>query len=188
MRRNWKALCLALLAVAAALLIAFVPAAETFAAGRADGAAAQTLVARSKKKATPTPRQTATPTPAPSPAATPAGPIIDPQAIADYLFANGCLPDNFITKEEAQDLGWDSYVNDVSDVAPGKSIGGDRFGNYENRLPKARGRQYYECDCYYVSGPRSAYRLIYSSDGLVYYTADHYRTFTQLFPSPTATP
>ena len=60
-----------------------------------------------------------------------AGPIIEPQAIADYLFTYGRLPDNFITKKEAQELGWDSTRNYVSDVAPGKSIGGDRFGNYE---------------------------------------------------------
>ena len=79
-----------------------------------------------------------------------AGPIIEPQAIADYLFTYGRLPDNFITKKEAQELGWDSTRNYVSDVAPGKSIGGDRFGNYEGVLPKVKGRTYYEapiCCC-----------------------------------------
>ena len=79
-----------------------------------------------------------------------AGPIIEPQAIADYLFTYGRLPDNFITKKDAQELGWDSTRNYVSDVAPGKSIGGDRFGNYEGVLPKVKGRTYYEADCYYT--------------------------------------
>ena len=113
----------------------------------------------------------------------PAGPIIEPQAIADYIFEYGRLPDNFITKKEAQKLGWDSSWNYVSDVAPGMSIGGDRFGNYEGRLPEKKGRQWYEADCYYTKGKRNAHRILYSNDGLVYYTDDHYETFTQMFPS-----
>ena len=114
------------------------------------------------------------------------GPIIEPQAIADYLFEHGELPENFITKSEAKELGWDSRYHYVSDAAPGKSIGGDRFGNYEGLLPKSRGRTYYECDCWYIEGPRNAYRLIFSYDGLYYYTEDHYQTFTQLFPEEDA--
>lgn len=108
------------------------------------------------------------------------GPVITPQAIAAYLFKHGELPDNFITKQEAQKLGWDSAKNYVSDVAPGKSIGGDRFGNYEKLLPDKPGRVWRECDCYYESGPRNAYRICYSNDGLVYYTDDHYKNFTQM--------
>ena len=111
------------------------------------------------------------------------GPIIEPQDIADYIFEHGELPDNFITKKEAQKLGWDSSWNYVSDVAPGKSIGGDRFGNYEGLLPTKKGRQWYEADCYYTKGKRNAHRILYSNDGLVYYTDDHYETFTQMFPS-----
>ena len=110
-------------------------------------------------------------------------PIIEPQAIADYIFQHGELPDNFITKKEAQKLGWDSSRNYVSDVAPGKSIGGDRFGNYEGLLPSKKGRTWYEADCYYTGGKRNAYRILFSSDGLVYYTDDHYESFTQMFPS-----
>ena len=119
----------------------------------------------------------------------PAGPIIEPQAIADYIFEHGELPDNFITKKEAQALGWDSGADRysgrkyVSDVAPGMSIGGDRFGNYEGRLPRAKGRKFTECDCNYTGGPRGAERIIFSNDGHVWYTADHYETFTELFPS-----
>ena len=144
---------------------------------------------RPENAATPTPRPTLTPSPAPepdrvTPSPVPEGPIIEPQAIADWLFAPGfTLPDNFITKREAQALGWGSKYRDVSDAAPGKSIGGDRFGNYEGLLPRAKGRQYYECDCWYVSGKRNAYRIIFSNDGLVFYTEDHYRTFVEMHPS-----
>lgn len=109
--------------------------------------------------------------------------ITEPQAIADYLFRYGQLPDNFITKAEAQALGWDSSKNYVSDVAPGKSIGGDSFGNREELLPKVGGRTYREADCNYTGGPRGAERIVYSSDGLVFYTSDHYQTFTQMQPS-----
>ena len=109
--------------------------------------------------------------------------IIEPQAIVNYLAAHdGELPDNFITKAEAQALGWDSSRNYLSDVAPGKSIGGDRFGNYEGLLPKASGRQYHEADCYYTGGKRSAYRLVYSTDGLYFYTEDHYESFEEMHP------
>ena len=109
--------------------------------------------------------------------------ITEPQAIVYYLATHdGKLPDNFITKAEAQALGWDSSKNYVSDVAPGKSIGGDRFGNYEGLLPAESGRQYHEADCYYTEGPRNACRLVYSTDGLYFYTEDHYESFTEMKP------
>ena len=111
------------------------------------------------------------------------GPITAPQAIADYIFTHGELPDNFITKEEAKALGWDSGRNYVGDVAPGKSIGGDRFGNYQGQLPKAKGRKFYECDVNYKGKKRGEERIVYSNDGHVWYTKDHYETFEELFPS-----
>ncbi len=113
----------------------------------------------------------------------PGRPLTEPQEIADYIFLNGKLPPNIITKKEAQNLGWDSSDNYVSDVAPGMSIGGDRFGNYEGLLPSKKGRQWYEADCYYTRGRRNAHRILFSNDGLVYYTDDHYESFTQMFPS-----
>ena len=109
-------------------------------------------------------------------------PITRPQEIVDYLDAYGELPDNFITKKEARALGWDSSYNYVGDVAPGMSIGGDRFGNYEGLLPEKKGRTWYECDANYKGKKRGAQRVLYSSDGLYYYTDDHYNTFTQMFP------
>lgn len=127
---------------------------------------------------TATPVRTEKPTAAPKQTA-----ITAPQDIADYIFAHGTLPDNFLTKDEARQLGWDSSKNYVSDVAPGYSIGGDKFGNYEGLLPDASGRKWYEADANYTVGPRGAERILYSSDGLVYYTNDHYQTFTEMYPS-----
>ena len=94
----------------------------------------------------------------------------------------GELPENFITKREAQALGWDSRYNYVGEVAPGMSIGGDRFGNYDRKLPSKKGRTWYECDANYRGKKRGAERVIFSSDGLYYYTMDHYKTFTQMYP------
>jgi len=148
---------------------------------------ANALETAKKKKNTAAPQVTAaveTPTAVPEPTATP-GPMDEAQRIADYIFEHGELPDNFITKKEAQALGWDPEYkrNKVSDVAPGKSIGGDYFGNYEQKLPVVKGRKYYEADCFYKGGKRNAYRIIYSTDGHVWYTEDHYNTFIELFPT-----
>ncbi len=104
-----------------------------------------------------------------------------PQDVADYLYLYGELPDNFITKNEARDLGWDSQDGNLDEVAPGMSIGGDKFGNREGLLPKANGRQYYECDVNYSGGYRGGERIVYSNDGLIFYTDDHYNSFEQLY-------
>ena len=94
-----------------------------------------------------------------------------------YIYTYGDLPDNYITKNEAYDLGWNSKEGNLWDVAEGMCIGGDRFGNYEGLLPKESGRQYYECDIDYNGGYRNEKRIIYSNDGLIYYTEDHYESF-----------
>lgn len=101
--------------------------------------------------------------------------------VALYIHTYGHLPDNFITKNEALDLGWDSRSGNLWDVADGMCIGGDHFGNYEGNLPKQNGRKYYECDVNYFGGYRGGERIIYSNDGLIYYTGDHYATFEQLY-------
>lgn len=104
-----------------------------------------------------------------------------PQDVADYLYEFGHLPDNFITKNEARELGWDSQGGNLDEVAPGMSIGGDTFGNREGLLPKEKGRKYYECDVNYEGGYRGGERIVYSNDGLIFYTADHYKSFEQLY-------
>ena len=101
--------------------------------------------------------------------------------VALYIHIYGELPDNFITKNEAYDLGWDSDKGNLWKVADGMSIGGDKFSNREGLLPKAKGRQYYECDINYNGGYRGAERIVYSNDGLIYYTNDHYESFTCLY-------
>lgn len=101
--------------------------------------------------------------------------------VAAYIDLYGTLPTNFITKKEAQALGWDSKEGNLDEVAPGMSIGGDRYGNYDGQLPEEPGRTYQECDVNYEGGYRGSERIVYSSDGLIFYTDDHYQTFEQLY-------
>lgn len=97
-----------------------------------------------------------------------------------YLHTYDHLPDNYITKQEARDLGWTG--GSVERYAPGCAIGGDRFGNREGLLPSEKGRTYYECDIDTIGETsRGAKRIIFSSDGLIYYTEDHYESFTLLY-------
>lgn len=103
------------------------------------------------------------------------------EEVALYIHLYNHLPSNFITKNEAKDLGWDSGAGNLNKVAPGKSIGGDKFGNREGLLPKKDKRVYYECDIDYVKGKRNGKRIVFSNDGLVYYTEDHYQTFELLY-------
>ena len=101
--------------------------------------------------------------------------------VAAYIHLYGKLPPNYISKDKAESLGWSAREGNLWDVADGAVIGGSRFGNYEGLLPKKKGRKYYECDVNYYGGFRGGDRLVYSSDGLVYYTEDHYETFTLLY-------
>lgn len=101
--------------------------------------------------------------------------------VAAYIHAFGHLPGNFITKKEAEALGWVNSEGNLGKVAPGKSIGGDYFGNYEGLLPRKQGRKYYECDIDFGGKFRNGKRIIFSNDGLIYYTKDHYESFTQLY-------
>ncbi len=112
--------------------------------------------------------------------ATVGAPITDFEGVADYLREHGELPDNFITKREATTLGWVAREGNLAEVAPGMSIGGDVFSNAEGLLPKAKGRVWYECDIGYTSGGRGAHRIVFSSDGLIYKTEDHYETFEEM--------
>ncbi len=97
-----------------------------------------------------------------------------------YLYTYEKLPMNFITKKQARSLGWsggglDKYAN-------GFCIGGDVFGNYEGLLPEKKGRVYHECDIDTLhQKSRGAKRIVYSDDGLIYYTDDHYDSFTLIY-------
>lgn len=115
-------------------------------------------------------------------------PYIDPygsyttkEDVALYIHLYGELPLNFMTKKQARDLGWES--GSLEPVAPGMCIGGDYFGNYEGLLPEDR--EYTECDIDTLgASKRGAKRIVFSDDGLIYYTEDHYETFELLYGEP----
>ncbi|MGP1359662.1 ribonuclease domain-containing protein [Campylobacter sp.] len=103
------------------------------------------------------------------------------EEVALYIYKFNKLPKNFITKKEALALGWDAKSGNLWQISDGKSIGGDRFSNREKRLPEADGRKWFECDVNYNGGRRGAERIVYSNDGLIYYTPDHYEHFYLLY-------
>lgn len=113
--------------------------------------------------------------------------VLDPEGyyyskdeVALYIHTYGCLPPNFVTKAEAEDAGWSG--GSVEKYIPGAAIGGNRFGNREGLLPDAPGRSWTECDINTkgASG-RGAERIVFSNDGLIYYTSDHYESFEILY-------
>ncbi len=100
--------------------------------------------------------------------------------VALYIYLYDDLPDNFMTKSEARELGWTG--GGLEDYAPGMCIGGDYFGNYEGLLPKEKGRTYTECDINTLGeDSRGAERIVFSNDGLIFYTDDHYESFVLLY-------
>ena len=101
--------------------------------------------------------------------------------VALYIHTYGRLPGNFISKTKARAAGWVASEGNLDEVCPGKSIGGSRFYNDDGLLPDARGRTWTECDINYHGGFRGAERIVFSSDGLLYYTGDHYETFERLY-------
>ncbi len=108
-------------------------------------------------------------------------------AVALYIHLYGKLPSNYITKDEAEALGWDGGDDrggrmSVEEFAPGKSIGGDKFENKDGLLPMAEGRTYTECDVDCEgTGSRGDKRIVFSNDGLIFYTDNHYESFEQLY-------
>lgn len=100
--------------------------------------------------------------------------------VALYIYTYGELPSNFMTKNEARELGWEG--GSLEPYAPGMCIGGDWYGNYEGMLPETNGREYHECDINTLgASSRGAERIVFSNDGLIYYTPDHYETFTLMY-------
>lgn len=102
------------------------------------------------------------------------------QNVVNYLRQYHRLPDFYITKRKARQSGWDPRAGNLCQVVPGKAIGGDRYNNREKLLPAAPDRQWYEADINYHCGHRASDRLLYSSDGLIYVTLDHYKTFSRV--------
>ena len=101
--------------------------------------------------------------------------------VAAYIHEFGHLPGNYISKTKAGKAGWVSSEGNLWDVLPGRSIGGSRYWNDDGALPEADGRTWTECDINYQGGYRGPERIVFSNDGLVYYTPDHYQTWEQLY-------
>jgi len=100
---------------------------------------------------------------------------------ADVSVKNtGRLPSNYLTYDEALALGWIPRHGNLDKVLPGKSIGGDVYRNQNGHLPQATGRIWYEADINYDGGYRNDHRLLFSNDGLLFVTYDHYWTFVQI--------
>ena len=103
------------------------------------------------------------------------------EEVALYIHLYGHVPSNYVTKTKARKAGWVNTEGNLWDVLPGKSIGGGGFSNDDGMMPDAPGREWFECDIDYDGGYRNAKRLVYSNDGLIFYTGDHYKTFEQLY-------
>ena len=106
--------------------------------------------------------------------------LTEEKKVTDYLKENGKLPDYYITKKEAQRDGWVAKEGNLCEVLPGRAIGGDIFTNREKTLPVKKGRVWYEADINYSCGHRNADRILFSSDGLIFVTHDHYKSFEKI--------
>lgn len=105
--------------------------------------------------------------------------LTNDEIVVKYLKEHGELPEYYITKSEAKSLGWIPSKGNLCEVAPGKAIGGDIWTNRQKSLPTKSGRRYFEADLNYNCGNRNADRVVFSNDGLVFVTFDHYRSFEE---------
>ena len=97
-----------------------------------------------------------------------------------YVLYYGHLPDYYVDKKTALEAGWQTIKKTISAILPGKMIGGDIYHNSNSKLPYAPGRVWYEADINYVSGKRNRQRIVYSNDGLIFATYDHFQTFYEI--------
>lgn len=101
--------------------------------------------------------------------------LTNEKTVIDYVKQNHRLPDYYLTKSAARNQGWIPSKGNLCDVLPGRAIGGDKFSNREKQLPK--GVQYFEADVNYTCGNRNADRIVFTKNGDVWLTHDHYKTF-----------
>ena len=97
-----------------------------------------------------------------------------------YVALHGALPNSYISEAEAEAQGWKKWLGNLADVLPGRMIGGKIYRNRDHRLPESDGRIWHEADFDYVNGFRNTCRLLYSNDGLLFVTYDHYLTFFEI--------
>ena len=101
--------------------------------------------------------------------------LTEERKVISYVKQNHRLPEYYITKNEARKQGWNPSKGNLCEVLQGKAIGGDKFGNREGRLPD--GEKYFEADVNYHCGSRKADRIIFTENGDVYLTKNHYKSF-----------
>jgi len=100
---------------------------------------------------------------------------------ADYILKQyGYLPANYLTKQEARERGWKNRWGNLRQILPNAAIGGDIYENQNGKLPSAPNRIWYEADINYLGGYRNHDRVLYSNDGLIFATYDHYKTFFEI--------
>lgn len=98
-----------------------------------------------------------------------------------WIVLYSVLPDQYITKDQAISAGWVNFLGNLQDVMPGAVMGGNIFYNNKGKLPSAPGRRWYEADINYVGGYRGNAHILYSNDGLLVVTYDHYETFMEVY-------
>lgn len=101
--------------------------------------------------------------------------LTEEKRVISYVKQNHQLPDYYITKNEARRQGWNPSQGNLCEILPGRAIGGDKFSNREGNLPK--GERYFEADVNYNCGNRNADRIVFTEDGDVYLTKNHYKSF-----------
>lgn len=92
----------------------------------------------------------------------------------------GSLPKYYINSQTAFSQGWEPNEGNLSEVCPGKMIYGGVFENRKGQLPMSPNRIWYEADINYKSGYRNSQRILWSNDGLIFMTYDHYRTYCEI--------
>lgn len=97
-----------------------------------------------------------------------------------YIVYVGRLPEYYVDKKTAYEAGWKKKHKQLDDVLPGKMMGGDIYSNDDEKLPSVSRRIWYEADINYEGGYRNRQRILYSNDGLVFVTYDHYQTFYEI--------
>lgn len=97
-----------------------------------------------------------------------------------WLKNNHCLPVYYISESDAKALGWKTFLGNLNQVAPDTMLTKGVYQNREQHLPVAENRMWYEADINYENGFRGSERILFSNDGLIFVTYDHYKTFVEI--------
>ncbi len=97
-----------------------------------------------------------------------------------HLKYTGKLPEYYISRMDAKKLRRNPKNNYLDDSASGYMLYGGQYFNRNGHLPEKQGRIWYEADIDYMSGKRNSKRILFSNDGLMFITYDHYQTFVEI--------